>query len=47
MVLDRQVLSKIGNKTLEYNGSNITLPSTQELIGDDGKNNEYLSTQVR
>ena len=47
MVLDRQVPSRIGNKALEYNGSKVTLPSTQELIGDDGKNKEYLSTQVR
>ena len=47
MVLDRQVPSRIGNKALEYHGSQVTLPSTQELLGDDGKNKEYLSTQVR
>lgn len=47
MVLDRQVPSRIGNKALEYQGSKVTLPSPQELIGDDGKNQEYLSTQVR
>ena len=46
MVLDRQVPSRIGNKALEYHGSKVTLPSTQELIGDDGKNKEYISTQV-
>lgn len=47
MVLDRQVPSRIGNKALEYEGSKVTLPSTQELIGEDGKNKQYLSTQVR
>ena len=47
MVLDRQVPSRIGDKALEYQGSKVTLPSTQELIGDDGKNKKYLSTQVR
>lgn len=47
MVLDRQVPSRIGNKTLEYQGSRVTLPSTQELLGEDAKKREYLSTQVR
>lgn len=47
MVLDRQVPTKIGNKTLEYQGSRVTLPSTQELLGEDSKKREYLSTQVR
>ena len=47
MVLDRQVPSRIGGKALEYQGSKVTLPSTQELIGDDGKDKEHLSTQVR
>ena len=46
MVLDRQVPSRIGNKALEYQGSKVTLPSLQDLIGGDGKNNQYLSTQV-
>ncbi|KAL9952359.1 hypothetical protein ACROYT_G039604 [Oculina patagonica] len=46
MVLDRQVPSRIGNKALEYEGSKVTLPSTQELIGEDGKNKQYLSTQL-
>ena len=46
MVLDRQVPSRIGNKSLEYQGSKVTLPSTQELIGDNDKNKTYL-TQVR
>lgn len=47
MVLDRQVPSRIGNKALEYQGSKVTLPATQELIGRDGENKQYLSTQVR
>lgn len=47
MVLDRQVPSRIGNKTLEYLGSRVTLPSTKELLGEDAKKREYLSTQVR
>ena len=46
MVLDRQVPSRIGDKALEYQGAQVTLPSTQELIGEDGKNKEHLSTQV-
>ena len=46
MVLDRQVPSRIGDKALEYQGSQVTLPSTQELIGDDGKSKQHLSTQV-
>ena len=47
MVLDRQVPSRIGNKALEYQGSKVTLPATRELIGRDGENKQYLSTQVR
>ena len=46
MLLYRQVPLRIGNTALEYQGSKVTLPSTQELIGDDGKNKRYL-TQVR
>ena len=46
MVLERQVSSRIGNTALEYQGSKVTLPYTQELIGDDGKNKTYLF-QVR
>ena len=46
MLLDRQVPSRIGDKALEYQGAQVTLPSTQELIGEDGKNEKHLSTQV-
>jgi len=46
MVIDRQVPSKIGDKALEDEGSKVTLPSTQELIGSDGKDRKYLSSQV-
>ena len=46
MVVDRQIPSRIGNKPLEDQGSVVTLPSTQELIGGDGKDRQYLSSQV-
>lgn len=46
MVIDRQVPSRIGDKALEDEGSKVTLPSTQELIGSDGKDRKYLSSQV-
>ena len=46
MVIDRQVPSRIGNKALEDQGSKVTLPSTQELIGGNGKHRKYLSSQV-
>ena len=46
MVLELLDPSRIGNKSLEYQGSKVTLPSTQELIGGNDKNKTYL-TQVR
>ena len=46
MVLERLDPTRIGNKSLEYQGSKVTLPSTQELIGYNDKNKTYLS-QVR
>ncbi|PFX27651.1 Polycystic kidney disease protein 1-like 2 [Stylophora pistillata] len=46
MVLDRQIPSRIGNKSLVYQDSKVTLPSVEVLIGEESRNKEYLSTQL-
>ena len=48
MVIDRQVPSRIGDKTLEEEGTKVSLPSSKELLGNiDEKDVSYLSTQVK
>lgn len=46
MVIDRQVPSRIGDRPLGALGSKVTLPSTQELIGGNSNDINYLSSQV-